>query len=216
MKRIFERIESETLFGGLFGVIAIIAVVVEMVIADFDASSIAGGIKDIAGTVVTVIMLFVAINALKSKKRKAGNFQDTFDNEIKIVIEKYSPVLTYYGKETSENLKGFYRYNIANKLDSISTNSPGGNNKLFRIREGINEIEFSVSATIFGDKREGVCSRVAAKIKDSHHKLINDYKITQSGFLLIMNDPLVNEDDAKNIVKVIDHILLLYIAEYNK
>lgn len=31
-----------------------------------------------------------------------------------------------------------------------------------------------------------------------------------------MKKPLTNEDDAINIVKIIDHILLLYIAEYNK
>lgn len=49
MKKIADRIEIETLLGGIFGAIAIIAIIVEMALAGFDATAIAGGLKDIAG-----------------------------------------------------------------------------------------------------------------------------------------------------------------------
>lgn len=196
--------------------IAIAAIIAEMAISGFDAPSVAGGIKDIFSTLITVVMLIVAINALKPKKKVTGDFQTTFDDEMKSLLNKYTPMITFYGEEKSENYKGFYRYNIANKLDCISTNDPGGNNKLFRIKEGISEIEFSVSATVFAENRDAVSARIVNRIQSCHKEMISEHKLTQTGFTLILNNPLVSDTDAKNIVAIIDHILMLYIAEYKK
>ena len=106
--------------------------------------------------------------------------------------------------------------NIANKLDSISTKVPGGNHKFFRIKQGMQEIEFSVSPTVFAERKDAVASRISSRIKDSYNDFIKEYLPSPEGFKLQLNKPLLTRDDAITMSEIIDHILLLYIAEYKK
>ena len=206
---------QEKVIAFILGIIAIIAVIFEMVIAGFELSSVAGGIKDIAGTILDVIMLVLVFRAFLPKKKTEG-FQDRFNLEIEKIIQKYSPVITFFGIESTKKIQDAYRYNIANKLDCISTKVPGGNNKFFRVKKGVQEIEFSVSQTVFSDRKEAVASRIASRIKDSHNEYIEDAIPSNEGFILQFKSPLLNEEDAVTISQIIDHILLLYIAEYKK
>ena len=84
MKKITDRIEIETLLGGSFGAIAIIAIIVEMALAGFDAAANAGGLKDIAGTVVTVMVFIFAAKALFQKEDTS--FNAVFEKEMKIEV----------------------------------------------------------------------------------------------------------------------------------
>ena len=115
MKKFIEKIGIETAFAGVFGTIAIIAVCFEMTIANFDPASIAGGVKDIAGTVITVVMLIVAIKALRPKRKNVGGFEGKFDEEMKKVIAKYSPLI-----EADIAVQG--RYNIADNMAVLYQN----------------------------------------------------------------------------------------------
>ena len=216
MRKIFKDDDSiEKVVGGIFGLIAIIAIIYEMYIGGFDKSAITGGIKDIAGTLITIVMLFVAINALKPKKKKQEDFDSVMEEEMEQLISKYSPIISFWGKETYKG-KEMNRYNIANKLDAISTNDPGGNNKLFRIAKDVNEIEFSVSETVFPTRREAVASRISSKLALAHSEFISDVKTNQTGFVLTFKEPLATGDNAKSVAEIIDHALLLYVAEFKK
>ena len=216
MRKIFKDDDSiEKVVGGIFGLIAIIAIIYEMYIGGFDKSAITGGIKDIAGTLITIVMLFVAINALKPKKKKQEDFDSVLEEEMEQLISKYSPIISFWGKETYKG-KEMNRYNIANKLDAISTNDPGGNNKLFRIAKDVSEVEFSVSETVFPTRREAVASRVSSKLALAHSEFISDVKTNQTGFVLTFKEPLATGDDAKFVAEIIDHALLLYIAEFKR
>ena len=68
MKSLLDSINLETILGGLFGLVAIIAIFAEMAIAGFDSTSIASGIKDIASMMVAVMILIVAVRRLIPKK----------------------------------------------------------------------------------------------------------------------------------------------------
>ena len=52
----FKKIENEVKFGALFGIIAIVAIVGEMVSNGISSSTIWGAIKDIAGTIVAILL----------------------------------------------------------------------------------------------------------------------------------------------------------------
>ena len=213
MKEFLKKLDKQTLYAGLFGLIAIIAICFEMKLGGFEADSVAGGIKDIAGTVLDVIMLIVALTAFKPSKKGKG-FTAVFLEEMEVILKKYNPMITFYGIESTQNISNAYRYNVANKLKCVATNNPGGNNKLFRIKEGLNELEFSVSETVFKEKREEVAVKIAAKIKDTYGEFVDNYVINKTGFVIKLHNPLSNEADAKNIIKIIDHILMIYLAEY--
>ena len=215
MKGFLKNLDNETLLGGIFGVVALAAIICEMVIGDFDNASVAGGIKDISGTIVTIIMLFVAIKALRPEKKKAENFDEVLELRMNEIVKKYNPIISFYA---TEDIKGkeMKRYNIANKLDALSTNEPGGNNKFFRIASGEIEIEFSVSETVFPGKRETAASRISSKLALTYSDFIDDIKLNKTGFVLVLKGPLTNAYDAIRISTIIDHAILLYIAEYKK
>lgn len=216
MKKFFKDDDSiEKVVGGIFGVIAVIAIIYEMYLGGFDKSAITGGIKDLAGTLITIVMLFVAIKALKPKKKNQEDFESVLKEEMDVILNKYSPIISFWGKETIES-REMDRYNIANKLDALSTNEPGGNNKFFRIAKNIKEIEFSVSETVFPTRREAVASRISSKLALTYNDFIGDIKTNKVGFVLVFKEPLTTGEDARTVTEIIDHALLLYVAEFKK
>ena len=216
MKKFFKDDDSiEKVVGGIFGVIAVIAIIYEMYLGGFDKSATTGGIKDLAGKLITIVMLFVAIKALKPKKKNQEDFESVMKEEMDVILNKYSPIISFWGKETIES-REMDRYNIANKLDALSTNEPGGNNKFFRIAKDIKEIEFSVSETVFPTRREAVASRISSKLALTYNDIVGDIKINKVGFVLVFKEPLTTGEDARIVAEIIDHALLLYVAEFKK
>lgn len=53
-----NKINAETLFGGIFSIISIIAAIIEMALNKYETVFIAGAIKDIAATMLAVMLLF--------------------------------------------------------------------------------------------------------------------------------------------------------------
>ena len=81
-----EKIEGldglDKKLGGIFGTVAIVAIIVEMWLGGFSAEVVAGGIKDIAGTIVAVLVLFIAWSALHPKKNKNFNFDNALNSAL--------------------------------------------------------------------------------------------------------------------------------------
>lgn len=100
MKNLMSKIGYETVFGGLFGIVAIIAIIAEMAIGGFDSASVAGGIKDIASTIVIVMVFIVGIkNVLKNYPKNFTETNEDIDNMIDVINTMYTSYLV------SANLK---------------------------------------------------------------------------------------------------------------
>lgn len=67
MKKILEKTD---LLAGIFAVVAFVAIVCEIAFGGFTKESIAGGIKDLSGIIVDVLVLFVAASVFIKKKQK--------------------------------------------------------------------------------------------------------------------------------------------------
>ncbi|MBD5504149.1 MAG: hypothetical protein HDR09_10545 [Lachnospiraceae bacterium] len=216
MKKITERIGVETAFAGLFGLIAIIAVFFEMAIAGFDSASIAGGVKDIAGTIISVVMLIIAIRALAPKKKIAGGFEKRFSDEMDKVISKYSPLIQIDG-----SVKG--RYNIADDMSVLYQNIDCKYHRMFDF-DYKGELSFIVSKTLFMGKSKNdftelqtiIINSITSKITREYDILNEKYKPIQDGFKLTFKQELLTPEDAVKVVEVIDKVILLYIVECKK
>ena len=60
---------DEKLWGGILGIVSILAAIAEMFIIGIDAASVAGAIKDISGTLVVVILLVAFVRGLPKKPK---------------------------------------------------------------------------------------------------------------------------------------------------
>lgn len=209
----FKKIDKEVLFGGIFGIIAIGAALGEMIAGGISLESVLGTIKDIAGTLVAVMVFIVAIKHLLV--RKPADFDGVFAAEMEKVISKYSPILA-----KDESVKG--RYKIASNLDSIVGKEPGAYYTMFdAVRR--NEIQFNISKTVFMGKskeafdelQQKISTQIGAKIKDSF-EMVDSYEITSKGVKLNFAYELKTNDDALQLAEIVDCVILLYFIEYRK
>lgn len=60
---------TEKVIGGVLGAIAIVAAVMEMILGGFTAESIVAAVKDIAGTLVVVVLLVAFVKSLPKKPK---------------------------------------------------------------------------------------------------------------------------------------------------
>ena len=227
MKKITDRIEIETLLGGIFGAIAIIAIIVEMALAGFDAAAIAGGLKDIAGTVVTVMVFIFAAKALFQKEDTS--FNAVFEKEMKQVEEKYMPLLRYAtangDEKRAKKLAGLIRYELSTNIDALIDGETKNFATFFEFDISTPEkISFSINkSTFMGRSSEDFTplkKEITLKIENGILRRFPEYrknvKATSSGFDVVFDSALTTEEDAVRLVNLIDSITLLYIAECKK
>ena len=89
MKKIIE--EKHDLLAGLLAVAALCAIVCEIVFGGFTKESIAGGIKDLSGILIDVMVLFIAASVFIKKKQK--NIVSLLDNAIQDWGDKNLPLI---------------------------------------------------------------------------------------------------------------------------
>ncbi|MDY0236322.1 MAG: hypothetical protein RBR71_09850 [Gudongella sp.] len=211
----FSKFDAlEKIGGGLLGVIAIVAAIVELILGGVDALSIAGAIKDISGTLIVVMVLLAALKHLVPKKAK--NFKEAFENEMVKVLLKYNPIIA---KDTTKD----GRYNIASRIDAIHDNNTGDFHTLFDF-DYKNEMIFVVSKTLFmgrskedfSSMQKGIIQSITSKITRDYEVVNNNWKSTSTGFNLTFNHELCTAEDAMQAAEIVDTIILLYIAGYKK
>ena len=71
---------KEKIWGGVFGVAAILAAIAEMIANGITLSSIFGAIKDVAGTLVVVVILIAFFSANKKPK----NIMEILENAVEL------------------------------------------------------------------------------------------------------------------------------------
>ncbi len=214
IQHIKEKVEFETLWSGVLGFVAVIAAVVEMVLGGIDAVSIAGAVKDIAGTLAVIMVLLVTIKQLVHKEPK--NFDEVFSSEMETVSGKYFPLI----KKQDD---GKHRYFMASKLSAINDNTPGAYHKFFDLTKA-NELEISISKTVFvgtGGSDE-LFKAVKGKIvsnferKCAHFGIIRKCESSAAGMKIIFSEELSTDSHAKELATIIDCILLTFVAEYKR
>jgi hypothetical protein len=75
-----KRIDFETKLGGIFGIIALIAIIYEASLGGFTPEVTAAAVKDIAGTLVAVLVLVVAV-----RKIRPGKSKETFQSVLHLM-----------------------------------------------------------------------------------------------------------------------------------
>lgn len=78
-----NKINAETLFGGIFSIISVIAAIIEMALNNYETVYIAGAIKDISATMLAVMLLFLVFKNFYNKKIV------DFEGRLKNKLEKW-------------------------------------------------------------------------------------------------------------------------------
>ncbi len=214
MKMNFDKYDAlEKIGGGLLGVIAIGATIAELILGGITAASIAGAIKDIAGTLIVVMVLLAALKQLFPKK--ATDFKGTFAVEMQKITTKYDSLI-----EKDDVKEG--RFNIADNMNVLFDGSSANFHTFFDF-DYKQELSFVVSKTLFmgrskedfSEMQKNIVASIAKKVKEDY-SIISEWKPTSTGFKLIFGHKLDTAEEAITVAEVIDKVVLLYIVECKK
>ena len=207
-----KKIEFETLWSGILGIVAVIATIAELILTGIEPATLAGAVKDIAGTLAVIMVLLVTIKKLTNKE--PHNFDEVFTSSMEAVSNKYAPLI-------KKQEDGKHRYFLASKLSAINDNTPGAYHKFFDFTKPT-ELEVSISKTVFvgvggsDEKFQGIKGKLVSVIskKCDHFDVVEKCEVSASGAKLFFNEPLETAAHAELLADIIDCILLTFIAEY--
>lgn len=235
MKQLLKKLmENSDVIGGIFGVIAIIAIIFEMAISGFDSASVAGGIKDIAETLATIVLMLTAVKALTAKKAKS--FRGAVETRMQKIETKYAPLIRKASvKDTAEEtqsvqnkknkLQQVIRYEIATKIEVMFGEECKNYIRLFDVAENEpTEIRFYIRESFFGNTTdlpynpekiaENIYGYLSGKFKE--YTVERNVKGKDGEIIVKFNKNLSTDDDIDKLSALIDTTILLYIAEYKK
>lgn len=233
MKKIKE-LDFEVKFAGIFGAIAIIAICIEIILGNFSIDSIIAGIKDLAGTIVAVLVFIIAIKSIKPESNK--NFIDYYENKMMMLVKKYNPLLQKSEVSEKEDLS-IQEARKAKKLTTIdrydlNTNAGAlfGDNhgKMARFceiaKESCNYITFSLNYSMFGYSEKTEINQlnmqvIGQKIRCFVINYINthfenndvdsvEFDVKNLDIKVNFKKILNNEEDAEMLVEIIDCVLI--------
>lgn len=222
-----KKIDIEVLLGGIFGGIAIIAVFVEMFIGGFTGAAIVGGVKDIAGTIVGVMVFIVAARSIFRKEDTS--FHAVFAKEMENLENKYAPILKRAeangDKRRAKKLSGIVRYELSTNIEALLDGKVKSYATFFEFNvSDPDKISFLINKTTFmgpsSESFEPLKEVITLKIENGILRRYPDFgqglKTTANGFEISFGKALKTKDDALMLAALVDSVALLYIAECKK
>lgn len=208
MKKILEKTD---LLAGIFALAALIAIVCEVAFSGFVKESIVGGIKDISGVLIDVLVLFVAVSAFI---RKPVNFKLKFNTAMNSIKEKYNPLLVEDKKE------GVIRYNIASNSDALFSQTGKSYKRIFELAENKpEEICFYINKSFFDQKggsefnASEIANQIATRLANVYKYEVTPNQNKENYELHVkFSKPIETDDDINALVSLIDYTILLFVA----
>lgn len=205
---------KEKIWGGIFGVVAIAAAIAEMFIGGVTAASVAGMIKDVAGTFIVVILFVVVLKSLLP----AGSvdFRQALTAEMQQIKAKYSPLIS------EDSAEGIIRYNIASNVDSLFGKEAKSYKRLFELPEREpTYIQFFINKSFFSAPGKddfnsiSIAEIICAKLTKSFTQYKVTYGAVGTNAMVKMDfgEALSTMDDVKCLSNIIDYTILLFVAE---
>lgn len=223
MKNIFKNLELEVKLAGVFGIIAIIAILLEMILNSFSIDAIVAGVKDCAGTIVAVLVFIIAAKSFKKDEPK--NFLEYYSREMEFVAKKYSPLLIRVESAESGKLSLKDCYNLNTNAGALYGDTHGRIGRFCEVSKDMcNEILFSLNYTTFGFKEKNELNQMKMELLgqkiisflkkyETMYEEIDSINFDTKNLNIIVKfkKTLLTEQDAKMLVEIIDSVLMNYL-----
>lgn len=227
---------KEKLWGGIFCLIAIIAAIGEMFVNGISEASILGAIKDVAGTLVVVVLLFTVVKSLIPKKYMLS-FEERLTNELTkwqqensnmIVKKSNSDGNNYYGFSMKTDVTSFFTPTSENANAGWFVRLPLINAENYN-KNGI-EILFNMNRGTFFEKRidlhteeknnqlSKLSQYIYAYLLSRYSQLIKT--VTMSGtdnitFTVTLKNPISTDEEISKLIDLINGMYQGYLVAAN-
>lgn len=239
MKNFFSKLGVETLWGGIFGVIAIIAILVELFLGGISAETITGAVKDIAGTVVSVMVFVIAIKQIVKQVKESKTFEDKLESALLKWQKDHSAMIVRkekYDYEHKNSPATCFSFGLKTNLKDFYENKDTQNTGWFvRIpllkKENYNKgdvvVKFRLNKGTFFEGMEMTDKELTDGFKSLNNlftKFINscfkefcDAKTGDSAqdILVTIQQPIETTEDIDSLIALIDSMYNAYLVAAN-
>lgn len=227
-----DRDFIEDILGGVFGVIAVLAALMEIFVNGISTPTIVAGVKDVFGTLVIVVLFFSVIK----NKIPSRDFKKAFDNAMNSVSDKYKPLIkkeiVIEKDETEETqnltakrnkLEKVICYKMASDINVLFGVSCNDYPRFMEIHnQETTVVKFLIRKKFFdySDFNEQTLTVVGNKIKENLELRFRDYEFyfdeSKKEILVNINRIMKSNKDAIALSELTDSAIMLYIAECKK
>ena len=224
-----KRLGTEIILGGVFGIIAVTAALLEMNTNGFSTESIFSGIKDIAGTMVAVMVFLIAIQSLFPKKDKlsfeeklAAALSDWQQSNSTLIVKSTDDEKTHkYGFSMRTDIRDFYRANPITKnvgwfvrLPLISKENY--QKQKFDIVFHLNKGTFFEGITKSDQELKQAYSNLGGMFSGLINSLYKDVEASPNfDEIFVKIKPFTCDDDIKKLINLLNSMFQAYLASAN-
>lgn len=220
-----ERFEKVLSF--VFGIIAVVAALIEMVLGEFSVDSIVAAIKDISGTAV-IIILFVAFF---SQNKKSKGIRGSIESAMISIEESYFPLIreatvTEKSTESRKNkLNKVIRYEIASDIKALFGTQCNNYAPFFDINaEKPTHIEFYIRKKFFSETSENpfnaetIYKNIELYMNKRYEGLNIVFSPDSNGGKCIIKfeTELKYKSEIDKLINIIDDMVFVYTVESKK
>ena len=216
--------KREMTFGVVFGIVVVIAAILEMVFNGISAADIFGAIKDIAGTLVVFVILFTYI----SEHKKVKGIRGSIESRMRKIEKKYNPLIreeitTETSSEAKKTkLEKVIRYEIAKDCDAIYGKQCKSYAPFFEISlHNPDKVEFYIRKKFFAEDDDTsfnaneIATNLQIYISKRYMKYKTEFIADKSGgkFSIYFNEVLADEAQLEELMSIINDMIFVYIVE---
>ena len=225
-----NKINAETLFGGIFSIISVIAAIIEMALNKYETVYIAGAIKDIAATMLAVMLLFLVFKNFY--KKKTDNFEERLKNKLnqwaednKTVIVKSKPdKMGFYGYDMFTDMNNFYKGSNYSKNSGWFVRFPeikesNYNHKDIKIDFHLNKGTFFEGMGLNDEelepRYEKIADNIIGYIKMIYSAEISEIFYKNQTITITIVNPIQTDEEMDSLIRVLDSMVKAYLVSAN-
>ena len=237
MKDFLKKFDNETLLGGIFGLIAIVAILIEMFLNGISPESVVAAVKDVAGTIVSVMIFYIAIKHIFKSIKENKSFENILINSLdkwqkehaNMVVrkEKYDfettgQPATCFSLGLKTNISDFYNNSVSEntgwflRMPILKKENYAGNEVIlkFHLNKGtfFEGIEMSKEELLAGYER---LNQLFKGFINTNFKDFAEATGSKQDIIVTLKQPIETKEDIDKMISVINAMYNAYLVAAN-
>lgn len=222
---------TETVFGGIFGILSIVAAIYQMSLSGYNKISIAGAIQSISGTMLSVIVLFLIFKNFYVKKivdfeyRLKSRLEKWAKDNRNIIRKSEYDKAGFYGFDMFTDMNNFYKGSEFSKNSGWFVRFPeikeeNYNHKDIKIDFHLNKGTFFEGMGLEDEKLEPLYKNIASNIINYVRMIYNTTEISEIFYknhtiTITMSNPIQTDEEIDSLIRILDSMIKAYLVSAN-
>lgn len=223
--------------GGIFGAVAVIAILAELILNGISAESVVSAVKDIAGTIVSVMVFVIAAKHILRQIKESKSFEDNLKNALDAWQQEHSNMIVRkesYDREKENAPASCFSFGLKTNISDFYNKSTTSNTGWFvrmpllkkeNYNGGNIELRFHLNKGTFFEGVEMTKEELAQGYTALNNLFTGFINTCFQGYAqaagrgqditVTISEPIETKEDIEKLVSVIDSMYNAYLVAAN-